>query len=175
MKSGGKMVTMLDSKTNDKVEKIANVLREKTFQTDYYAEVINIALQLGLPVYKVGFDNDNISGFIEVDEENPETNKICVNKNHCDARQRFTIAHEIGHYVLEHLNSDCKKYRKVDFDNNDYSPEETQANKFAAVLLMPESMIREVWQKFSDIKILAATFGVSEGAASYRIKNLNLG
>lgn len=168
------MATALYSDVANKLEKIAWTLREKTFQTDYYAEVILIARRLGLSVYDVAFENNSISGYIEIDEDIPQNNKICVNKSHCDERKRFTIAHEIGHYVLDHLNSDCKRYRRVDYDNGDNTAQESQANKFAAILLMPKDMVKEIWIKFHDIQIVAATFGVSVESASYRINNLKL-
>ena len=168
------MTLALNQGIECKLENLVSFLRNETLQTDYYAEVVTIAENLGFKVFNVNFKDNNVSGYIEVDADAPENNKISVNASHCDARKRFTIAHEIGHYVLEHLNSDCKKYRKIDYDNNDNSSEERQANKFAATLLMPKKMISEVWKQFKDIKITASTFGVSQEACAIRLSKLNL-
>lgn len=157
---------------NDKIEKLAWTLREQTSQTNYYADVLAIAKQLGLKVYSADFEDDNISGFIEVDDEKEK--KIVVNAKQPQNRRRFTIAHEIGHYILEHLSTTNKEYRRVDYLNCDNSDHETQANKFAAILLMPKHMIEETWGIFKDTSILATLFGVSPQALTIRLTNLGL-
>lgn len=70
--------------------------------------------------------------------------KIFTNPFDGAQRQRFTIAHELGHIVLEHLEvEDNLKEptlnilnREIEFDSSSY--QEKEANKFAAELLMPE-------------------------------------
>ena len=51
---------------------------------------------------------------------------------------------------------------------------EKQANKFAAMLLMPEQMIRTAWSIFRKAEILSAIFGVSIQAVNIRLTNLGL-
>lgn len=97
-------------------------------------------------------------------------------------RHRFTIAHEIGHYVLhKHLIGngvdDSKAFRSTaagKFFNCNIQPyHETEANNFAASLLMPEHQLRvdvnymQEWQ-------LAEKYGVSLTAMNYRLQNLGL-
>lgn len=156
-----------------KMEKLAWMLREKTSQTDYYADVLDIANKLGLEVYSANFEDNNISGFIEINEDTNEK-KIVINASQPQARRRFTLAHEIGHYVLDHLTSGCKEYRRVDYLNEDNTEHEKQANKFAAMLLMPEQMIRTAWSIFRKAEILSAIFGVSIQAVNIRLTNLGL-
>lgn len=76
--------------------------------------------------------------------------QINVNAHHGRRRQRFTIAHEIGHYVYHRglIGSgiaDDKAYRSTDtskYHNSRIGPrEETEANRFAANLLMPQHLI----------------------------------
>ena len=52
-------------------------------------------------------------------------------------RQRFTVAHEIGHFMLGHTNGNSI------FDLNSKKPEEIEANQFAAELLMPLAFLNK--------------------------------
>lgn len=71
------------------------------------------------------------------------------------ARERFTIAHELGHYLLP--SHDCKvlcKFKSDDYiAKNRYSEKEKEADSFAAQLLMPDIFIKETLEKImpSDI------------------------
>jgi Zn-dependent peptidase ImmA (M78 family) len=92
-------------------------------------------------------------------------------------RQRFTVAHEIGHYALGHLNVAGKKYRDTPANfSSGAAPEERQANAFAAKLLMPEKVVKfAVNEKgFNTLKGLAKLFNVSEVAMKYRLVNMGL-
>ncbi len=69
---------------------------------------------------------------------------ILVNSQHHPNRQRFTLAHELGHLLLHGYrtpNAD-KQFRLRDARSSEGSVlEEIQANQFAAELLMPRAMI----------------------------------
>ena len=111
---------------------------------------------------------------------------IGVNKNHKETRQRFTIAHEIGHLFLhgdEALHVD--KVFAIKLRNHTSSEAvdlgEIEANAFAAELLMPTEMIQQEMQKLpgvldyeKDIIIerLAKIFNVSQQATTIRLINL---
>lgn len=106
-------------------------------------------------------------------------------------RQRFTLAHEIGHYRLHKNESELfvdkdfliKKFRNT---NSTYSAQEylqeQQANAFAAALLMPEHLLKAElakedtydYNEIDLIQLLAKKFQVSVAAMSFRISNLNL-
>lgn len=97
---------------------------------------------------------------------------IGVNRLHNPKRQRFTIAHELGHYYMH-------KEKNVDFEdttffrNTDNFFIEYSANEFAANLLMPESSIREAIQSgIKNIKELSTKFDVSIAAIKYRVVSL---
>lgn len=98
---------------------------------------------------------------------------IEVNKNHHPNRKRFTIAHELGHYALQHGNTTDTLYRDSDMDSNS---DEIEANTFAAEILMPVSAIRHLVFNNGVTKIqdLAHHLWVSEQAMLYRLKNLGL-
>lgn len=119
----------------------------------------------------------------------PERLVIAVNKNHSEARQRFTIAHELGHLRLHQgrpLIVDHIVRARVSMRDSQSSlateREEIDANRFAANLLMPEDLVHEavvevIEKKQSEkqtIKVLAQQFGVSDKAMEYRLTNLGL-
>lgn len=89
-------------------------------------------------------------------------------------RQRFTVAHELGHYALNH--GDAFRDDANSFSSRNRDPKERQANQFAAELLMPESAIRKVISSgtIEDADELAAIFNVSKVAMAYRVTNLGL-
>lgn len=118
-------------------------------------------------------DNPDVSGKLSFDlfSQLP----ICeINRFDISQRQRFTLAHELGHYLLGHgeqLDTNTKLYRNT---NTSQSYEEMQANSFAAEIVMPEIavdyFIRE--KNITTIEALALSFDVSEVAMKYRLKNL---
>jgi Zn-dependent peptidase ImmA (M78 family) len=110
---------------------------------------------------------------------------IGVNAADAPARQRFTIAHEIGHMLLhanEPLIVDERGYALIGElrAGEESSPREIEANSFAAALLMPADWVRDALREsidFSDddgIAPLARRFNVSQQAMMYRLVNLGL-
>lgn len=88
-------------------------------------------------------------------------------------RDRFTKAHELGHYFLHYLYP--QQQRDTTFARGGRNRAETEANIFAASLLMPAVQFREFYDKYEgDAWKLANHFGVSPAAASVRAKVLNL-
>ena len=95
-------------------------------------------------------------------------NKIILyNEEELIARIRFSILHEYGHYKLQH-DLDTK-------DEEMYKKFEVETNYFAAQLLMPEQLIRELQSRGKRItkEFLIELFEVSEMAAQKRINTLN--
>lgn len=114
-------------------------------------------------------DAGQVSGRFEMSEGKPV---IYVNRMESRLRQRFTIAHELGHFALKHGNrfrDTASNFASVQFD-----PAETQANRFAAELLMPAAAINGLIEKrgVTDFSRLAALFDVSQQAMQYRLRNL---
>lgn len=112
---------------------------------------------------------------------------IGYNAMHSSVRQRFTMAHEIGHYVLHvkdkqpHLFIDRSVYRRDDESSTGSDHQEVEANKFAAALLMPAELVRSEVEKHGldlddedDVGALAKRFNVSTAAMSFRLGNLGL-
>ena len=98
---------------------------------------------------------------------------IGVNKLHHKNRKRYTLAHELGHYIL-HKEKNIDIVDTTFFRNNETDSIEYMANEFAAKLLMPEDKVRYFVdvQKVKNIGELAAKFEVSASAMKYRIISL---
>lgn len=103
---------------------------------------------------------------------------IGVSSSESQVRQRFTIAHELGHFFL-HRNKDAF----VDYRDNKKgvmrTPREKEANMFAAALLMPRHVLLKDFRAlaktgFSDDELttLAKQYDVSEDAMRFRLINL---
>lgn len=99
-------------------------------------------------------------------------------------RQRFTMAHELGHYILhreligEGIDDDTM-YRST-LEGNFYNTRiqqihESQANSFAANFLMPSRLVREyASQHGNDVRELMKKFQVSPSAMKWRLNSLNI-
>lgn len=140
-----------------------------------------IAKHLGAILRYEPFDDD-ISGVLYRDKH---STIIGVSSLHHPNRQRFTIAHEIGHLVLHEMEVHVDKGYRVALRNSLSSqavdPDEIEANRFAAELLMPSHFIEEDVQLFlhdveddAELAELAHKYRVSTQAMAYRLGNLGL-
>ncbi len=93
-------------------------------------------------------------------------------------RFRFTIAHEIGHWVCHCLEGRaCRSRRTAEPWTSRTTPIATlerEANVFAAELLMPEPAVREAWAELGDVAACAARFDVSPTAMQWRLYGFGL-
>jgi len=117
--------------------------------------------------------DENISGSLK--NEN-ESWVISVNSSHHERRQRFTMAHELGHYFLHRNNNtefnDNEFFRSSQMDRIEY-----EANNFAGALLMPRcSFMSHIENKnartYDD---LANIFNTSIAAAKIRLEVIKRG
>lgn len=133
-------------------------------------DVDAIALRLGVQIQRVPMEGD-LSGRL-YRAENSDKWILEVNHSHHMNRQRYTIAHELGHFCLhKHLSQRFED--QVFFRGAESSKEEWQANDFAGAILIPESEFRDLVRSgMSDIELLAEQFGVSTLALRIRAKNL---
>ena len=135
-----------------------------------------------LKIFLVDYKED-ISGLITYIKEE-ETFYIIINKNKPQTRQNFTIAHEVGHYFLHKdiikqedlIDGESSLEVKTLFrlDSTQYSAIETEANIFAASLIMPTELVKKAWETFHNIEECAKLFSVSPSAMSIRLEKLNL-
>ncbi|MFQ4138106.1 ImmA/IrrE family metallo-endopeptidase [Nodosilinea sp. PGN35] len=127
---------------------------------------------------------DELSGFLLRDLSRQKA-IIGVNDRHSKNRQRFTIAHELGHYLLheqEKLHVDRRFQIQLRDGNSSKgeSEEEKEANLFAAELLMPVSFIRQDLAEVEGLDLeddatvsgLAEKYSVSTQAMTFRLAYL---
>lgn len=166
-------------------EQRAQELLDQMQITDVPVPVEKIARAQGAVVRHSALD-DELSGMIYIQDGQPI---IGVNALHHPNRQRFTIAHEIGHLVMHsHLLTGevhVDKEFRMGVLNRDGKATlgsdliEIQANRFAAALLAPRAFMEQALaDKSSDIDeevpldALSRKLRVSKQMLEYRIKNL---
>jgi len=112
-------------------------------------------------------DMDDISGYIEKRNDNWV---ISVNAYHNSKRQRFTLAHELAHYVLHKQKVVAVKHDDtILFRTDIYDPIEKEANQFASELLVPAKRLKEYLDDGKrDVAYLANRFQVSLQALRYK-------
>jgi Zn-dependent peptidase ImmA (M78 family) len=139
----------------------------------------------GILVIRRRFDDADVSGILFRDNSH---HVIGVNSAHPLVRQRFTIAHELGHHALHpgrELILDVPVRVNLRDKNSSTASDlqEIEANAFAAALLMPARLIREQVSQLPPARrrepdttaaALARIFKVSDSALNFRLINLGL-
>lgn len=123
--------------------------------------VKQIALHMGVRVIRSD-EHGDWSGQLTFDKGGPT---IWTRESDHEVRQRFTIAHELGHLLLHPIE---RHYRDTTFVGNS---KESEANAFAADLLIPFWMLTVAVRSVGrDIEQLARMFRVSLRAMEIRLK-----
>lgn len=91
------------------------------------------------------------------------TSFIRYNTRHSTKRNRFTVAHELGHAVLGHTVS-CQRNHLSSTNQL-----EIEANQFAAELLCPLSMLKKAVLSITTVEGLAKAFWVSQESMNWRV------
>jgi IrrE N-terminal-like domain len=106
----------------------------------------------------------------------PAERRVVLRAGEPTARQRFTLAHELGHWVCQvREGHEAPVYcRAADMTPTIDKALEREANVFAAELLMPELAVREEFARAASAAELATWFGVSEEAMGWRLYNFGL-
>ncbi len=135
-------------------------------------DVYAIAREFQIEVYtEKGWPND-LSGRIERDTRfgGQSGYAIYINGDHAETRQRFTLAHEIAHFILHKDNigdgiADDALYR-----SGLPSAQEAMANKLAADILMPWNLVNQkISEGIDTVEKLAQVFNVSTSAMAIRL------
>ncbi len=109
---------------------------------------------------------DKVSGLLVVCTDlEKESVVIGFNPDKPWCHRRFTIAHEIGHIMMNHTCSG---------NSGDKSHNETEANNFAAELLIPTKLIKDDFKKLQNIPELAKLYRVSAEAMAIKISDARL-
>jgi Zn-dependent peptidase ImmA (M78 family) len=168
------------------IEQEVSMLMSKHQVESPPVRVKEIAEGEGLIVVESPFPSDISGALIQSDGRAV----IAVNGEQHPNRVRFTIAHELAHYLLAHKGEDHLDWKFTVLRRDGKSSEATDddemdANFFAANLLMPRDFVRsdvkvrasfngEASLNTEDIRVLARKYEVSETAMNYRLINLGL-
>lgn len=165
-------------------------INQPPFDPYRIAKLLKIEIEDNLDWNKLAYD-----GEIYINEQ--KNVKIWINQSNACNRRKFTVAHEIGHYVNDVLPN-YETFEQIFDDketlsfqrNGDKNFIEYRANDFAARLLMPKKHIilqgNQIIEKYKSanngnkipkdtlIRELSSIFEVSEEAIKWRLINLNL-
>lgn len=104
---------------------------------------------------------------------------VYISQHTSSKRDRFTIAHELGHLLLhfraiKDINPQAimRATRHIDEDDAEQQRAEWEANWFAAAFLMPSKDFKKIY--IETPSLVASIFGVSQSASDIRAKRLNL-
>lgn len=153
-------------------QKIVNEIKASTPPID----LNKILLHIGINLLPYSFP-EKISAIL-LKENNMLV--IGVNKTHHINRQRFSIAHEIGHYLLGHYKDifvDMSEISEGRFDVSDTDHnkvQELEANFFAGELLMPATMLKKDFAKLRNVEEIAKQYEVSKNALWIKLIKLKL-
>ncbi len=118
-----------------------------------------------LKILKSNKLEDEVSGFLkkEIDIYDEEVYTLGFNENHPWVRNRFTIAHEIGHLLLG--------YSCNDYDDPKSKINESEADLFAGELLVPKKFLKEDYNKNSNLDFLSKKYNVSKEVLTIKLLN----
>lgn len=172
---------------------LAYLEEQKRLDVKAPIDVDKIATELGILVESdFSLELKDIVGEIFFKDEIPIV-KINPIQNSYGPRRRFTLAHEIGHFCLHSAKSKkgfVDSQKTMSRTESYWDSYESEANDFAAQLLMPKALIIEEGQRIIDayrgktgakgipvhpfIEAMADKFEVSSKAMEYRLKNIGI-
>jgi len=139
-------------------------------------DLLKLTQNLNISVSEVAFERidglKNCDGCIFYKE-----NAIFVDVELSPTRLKFTLAHELGHYLLRHQTQEgMYADKKASYRGKDKNNEERAADIFAAELLMPEHEMRKLHSEYvyPTLEIFVKHFLVSVEAMRIRLKEFNL-
>ena len=158
---------MLETEFVPDIERIAPYLSSAPVDLDAMAAILGIeVVQRSLP--------PNVSGRLE--RRFGGGWRITLNSRHSKTRRRFTLAHEIAHYLLHRdlvgdFIEDDDRYRSTTL------PEalEVQASRFGASLLLPSALVTSAVRAGErEPEAIARRFGVSSSIAELRLREIGI-
>ena len=153
------------------------------------AQIVIDEYNISIPIVNIDEVVKSMNGVIEESEEHNElydgtiskiesdSFAIVVSQNQSSQRRNFTIAHELGHLFLHmgfRTDADVWSKQTGVYRRFGTSDQEYQANEFAAALLMPDDVYREVVDRYTtkdnyvEVSKVANYFHVSVAAATNR-------
>jgi hypothetical protein len=147
----------------------------KAHQQSAPVPVTALAHELGIKVYQSAGLAATVSGKLvrDVERGGQSGYAIVVNATHVETRRRFTIAHEIAHFVLHRSDVGSGISENEFYRSTLSNAQEAEANRLAADILMPWPLIYQIIEtekvRADDFAYLAKKFNVSEAAMKIRL------
>lgn len=162
----------------------ANRMEGLTFPVIQFAKDLDIQVivaDFANKTHKSRDDQGNLKGYLGLYPNKADmSTRIVVSNTESYGHQRWTVAHEIWHYLMhateERTEVDYYPEDSINYGLDDAS-EEANANKFATELLMPETTFKVAYKETSRWRRkhkLALMFMVSQKAIKRRICELKL-
>ena len=164
------------SKINERLEELTSDILMNNDMYKIPVDVFCIAKNNDISIYE-GDLNKDISGAIRYDK-NTKKFEILINKNDLRVRQRFTIAHELGHFFL---HKDILQSDELHIDTMYRMPKddaererEKEVDYFAGALLMNRILVEKFHKENMKIREMSELFKVSVSAMTVRLDVLGL-
>ena len=161
-----------DASDFNKIEKEAKRILREFYPGRLPVDPEYVAERMGIDVVFAEFDDElskKILGFIDM-RESP---RIIVNSEMPTNSKIFTIAHELGHFVLHKEYAESEDYEILARTNSSSSlkPKEEEADAFAAGLLVPFEELKK-YKDYASIHELSIMFMVSKSVIKDRLLRL---
>ncbi len=150
----------------------------ETLQLEPPVDLGRVADRLGIEVSEQEFVPEIDGLYLRLPDAPPV---IAVNSSYTKPlpRRRFTLAHEIGHHLLARRISPGSRLFYLDSAKMRTSIVERACDRFAALLLMPEELVRRYYDELAfnaenRVSIMSRRFGVSAWAMKRRLRELGL-
>lgn len=159
------------AKINENLESLtSNIL----LNNDLYkipVNILKIAKSNDIAVYKADLEK-KILGAIRYDKQNKKYT-ILLNEKQSYEQQRFTLAHELGHFFLHKKILESEELH-VDIMYKIEDEQEAEVDYFAGALLMNKLLLEKMYEKNQSIRELAEMFEVSISVMTIRLDTLGL-
>lgn len=133
----------------DIIVEAANTLLKVGNLKDTPIEIIALCKNMGFKVYNQEMP-DIFCGYIAIDGELKDTfgtdRIIVTNADESPKRRRFTVAHELGHYLFNFDPAKSISFYNAFEQDGETSPDENTCNRFAAELLMPKDIFTNAYE-----------------------------
>lgn len=159
----------------NKIDKVDCEKFSYLLETPPPLKLVEITNALGIDVFRSPLP-PSVSGLIRKSNTSESGYEIILNKYDIKVRQRFTLAHEIGHYLLHRRDIGDGIQDSALYRSKLSSFKETEANKFAASLLLPDKLLTQFIYNNSNLTTqqlvskVAEEFNVSTSAVEIRLR-----
>lgn len=148
--------------------------------------IVEILMKFGFKIFQADLEPKGLSAYIAVNpkfEDIFQSNRItCVHVNDNIGHKRFSLAHELAHYLFDFDEEKQLYYYNTYFpEKENDSFEEQRANQFAANLLMPKKVFLKKFEEYSKsngkadtVNALGHFFLVSSTAILRRFDELDI-